>query len=163
MRKLKIQHFLLFLFLVGCSLGSTNLIKTSSRSDMSSERRAVVKEIQHLLDIPYRYGGKDKRGFDCAGLTQYVFKSIEMSLPPSAELQSRLGKEIKLEQVNPGDLLYFKRSKLGRVFHVSLVIAHDDEGIKVIHSTSAGVTLDNISNSKYWSSKVIGARDILSN
>lgn len=163
MRKLTFQHFLLFLFLVGCSLGSTKLRKQDDFLDISKDRKQVVREVQELLGIPYRYGGKDKRGFDCAGLTQYVFKSIKVPLPPTAELQSRKGKEIKLNQVVPGDLVYFKRSKLGRVFHVSLVVSHDSDGIKVIHSTSTGVTLDNISKSKYWSSKVIGARDVLSN
>lgn len=163
MRKLTFQYFLLFLFLVGCSFGSAKLIGTGNRTDISNDRKAVVREIQQLLGVPYRYGGKDKRGFDCAGLTQYVFKNVEIALPPTADSQSRIGIEIKLDQVTPGDLLYFKRSKLGRVFHVSMVVANDSDGIKVIHSTSTGVTMDNISKSKYWSSKVIGARDVLSN
>lgn len=163
MRKLTFQHFLLYLFLVGCSFGSTNLRKSNSHSGISYDRKEVVRATQDLIGIPYRYGGKDKRGFDCAGLTQYIFKSVEVSLPPSAEMQSRIGKEIKLEKVVPGDLLYFKRSKLGRVFHVALVVSHDVDGIRVVHSTSTGVNMDNISKSKYWSSKVIGARDVLSN
>lgn len=163
MRNLGPQHFLLFLLLVGCSFGSSKIIKSGVRSDLSSDRKEVVSGVQQLLGIPYRYGGKDKRGFDCAGLTQYVFKFVEIALPPTAESQSKLGKEINLTKVSPGDLLYFKRSKLGRVFHVSLVVSNDSEGIKVVHSTSTGVTMDNISKSKYWSSKVIGARDVLSN
>ena len=163
MRNLNLQYSLLFLLLVGCSFGSSKMIRSGVRTDLSNDRKEVVSGVQQLLGIPYRYGGKDKRGFDCSGLTQYIFKTIEIDLPSTAESQSRLGKEINLTKVSPGDLLYFKRSKLGRVFHVSIVVSNDSEGIKVVHSTSTGVTMDNISKSKYWSSKVIGARDVLSN
>jgi hypothetical protein len=44
---------------------------------------------------------------------------------------------------------------------VALVVANDRQGMQVIHSTSRGVVIDNVSESDYWRPKVSSARRVL--
>lgn len=166
MRKLipKIYQILAFLFLLGCSVGASSIGMARKSSFSKKERSEIVEYASLMLNSPYRYGGRDKKGFDCSGFSHYVFKSQGIDLPVTSEAQATLGREIPIEDVEPGDIIYFKRNPMGRVFHVSIVYSNDKEGIKVIHSTTQqGVIIDNISQSSYWKSMVKGARNILGN
>jgi hypothetical protein len=42
------------------------------------------------------------------------------------------------------------------------VVSNNKEGLTVIHSTSRGVVVDNISRSSYWQPKISTARDVVS-
>ncbi|MEL6845503.1 MAG: NlpC/P60 family protein, partial [Bacteroidota bacterium] len=65
--------------------------------------------------------------------------------------------------VKPGDLIFFSKNGRGKISHVALVVDHDREGISVAHSTtSRGVIVENISNSRYWKPKIKFARDVIS-
>ena len=65
--------------------------------------------------------------------------------------------------MQPGDLVFFRRSSRENIFHVALVVKNDRDGIQVIHSTSSrGVVLDNITKSTYWAPKLSEARNVLS-
>lgn len=113
--------------------------------------------------VRYKYAGKQPRtGFDCSGFTSYVMDRFDIRLSPSSRLQEDQGRRIRPAEVQPGDLIFYRRSAGGRVFHVSLVVENDREGIKVIHATSRGVVIDNISTSSYWEPKISTARDVIS-
>ncbi|RMF26481.1 MAG: NlpC/P60 family protein, partial [Bacteroidetes bacterium] len=61
----------------------------------------------------------------------------------------------------PGDLLLFRRSRSGRVFHVALVTANRGGRIRMIHSTSSrGVVEEELQASSYWRSKHATARSV---
>jgi peptidoglycan DL-endopeptidase RipA len=59
--------------------------------DTSGTAGSVVAEAQKYLGVPYVYGGADPSGFDCSGLTMYVFAKFGVSLPHSAEGQAGFG------------------------------------------------------------------------
>jgi probable lipoprotein NlpC len=59
---------------------------------------------------------------DCSGLLLNSFKAINVSLPRSSEAQSKIGKEVKIQELQPGDLLFFATGKKKReITHVGLV------------------------------------------
>jgi cell wall-associated NlpC family hydrolase len=63
------------------------------------------------------------------------------------------GKTVKLNEIQPGDLMFFKGSstKSSRVGHVAMVVEVTPDAIKFIHSsTSRGVVIDNFKTSKYY-------------
>lgn len=111
----------------------------------------------------YKYGGRSPRtGFDCSGLTYYVFENFGVELTPVSRVQEGEGKKISVDNAQPGDLLFFRRSRGGSVFHVALVVKNEPNNLTVVHSTSSrGVIVENIRNSSYWSSKVTTARNVL--
>jgi len=155
---------LLAFMIVQCSSSR----KGSSRRDADGKpgadrlRREVVDFALKQEGAPYRYAGRSPRtGFDCSGFTHYVMSEFGVDLPPVSRSQEDMGQKISVRETRPGDLIFFRRSKNGRVFHVSLVVSNDRGGITVVHSTSRGVTVDNISESSYWKSKISTARRVL--
>lgn len=125
-------------------------------------RLDVVDYAKEQLGTKYTYAGRSpKKGFDCSGFTHYVMDNFKVPLSTSSRAQENQGKKIKVSEAKPGDLIFFRRSKNGAVFHVALVVSNEREGLTVIHSTSRGVVIDNISKSSYWRPKISTARDIL--
>jgi cell wall-associated NlpC family hydrolase len=131
--------------------------------DEAELRLQVLDYARQHLGTKYRYGGNTpKEGFDCSGFTKYVMDKVDVAITRTSRSQENEGKKIKTKNVKPGDLVFFRRSPVGKVFHVSIVVENSDEGLIVIHSTSRGVVIDNISKSSYWSPKLSSARDVLS-
>ena len=144
---------------------SSSRSATASSSHLSKEQRLrqdVVRYAKEQLGTKYRYGGDTPKGFDCSGFTSYVMNHFNITLSRSSRYQAQEGKKIDVRNVQAGDLVFYKRSKAGKVFHVSMVIENNRKGIQVIHSTSRGVVIDNISESSYWSPKLSSARDVIS-
>lgn len=135
---------------------STTVVEETSR-----QRKEVVDYARKYIGAPYRAAGKDPRGFDCSGFTGYVMKNFGLSLSASSKYQAKEGQKVNIKDVKPGDLIFFKRSPAGEVFHVALVVRNSKEGIEVIHSASRGVVVENISKSDYWRPKISSARDVL--
>ena len=121
----------------------------------------VVEYAKQFVGTRYIYAGKDPRGFDCSGFTRYVMKEFDVSLSASSRLQEDQGEAIPVSKARAGDLIFFRREKKGRVFHVALVVSNARDGLKVIHSTNRGVVIDNISNNSYWRPKISTARAVL--
>ena len=108
----------------------------------------VIKLIQiakSLVGKPYKYGATTTdvpNFFDCSLFTQYIFKEVGIELPRSTILQAEQGKEIALENIKPGDLLfmhgtqgfYNKKFPAG-IGHVVLYIGDN----KTIHAASERV------------------------
>ena len=135
-----------------------------SKVDKEARLRAdILDYAKELLGTEYKYAGRDpKKGFDCSGFTYFVMLAHDIVLPPSSRAQENQGKKISIDNVKTGDLIFYRRSADTDVFHVSMVVSNTAAGIKVIHSTSRGVVIDNISTSSYWNPKISSARDVVS-
>ena len=117
-------------------------------------RQGVVDYAQQFVGTGYKAAGKKPDGFDCSGFTGYVMGHFGIQLSASSRYQESDGKMIPVEEVLPGDLMFFRRDKSSTVFHVAIVVSNDQDGLFVVHSTSGrGVVVDNIRKSPYWSSK----------
>lgn len=134
---------------------------SSNKLRYHSERNGILREAQKYQGIPYVYGGKSpSKGFDCSGFVSYVFNSNDININGSAESLSRLGKRKNVSDVNPGDLIFF--GERGKITHVGIVSMNDGKDITMIHSSSsAGIKSDNITQSDYWSSRMLFGADIV--
>jgi cell wall-associated NlpC family hydrolase len=90
--------------------------------------RAVQIAAQEL-GVPYRYGGSSPSGFDCSGLTSWVYGRLGIELPHNAAAQYGYGTPVDLEHLEPGDLVFFHG--LG---HVGLYIGNG----RIIHAPQTG-------------------------
>lgn len=140
------------LLLASCGTGRRAKAESVRNHNFKPDRQQeIVDYARKYIGTPYKYSGKDPRGFDCSGFTSYVFKAFNKQLSATADGQSHQAREISPEKVRAGDLVFFKRPGSRKVFHVSLVVSNGREGIVVIHSTtSRGVIVENISQSSYW-------------
>lgn len=71
----------------------------------------VVAEAAQFVGTPYLWGGTTPTGFDCSGLTQYVYSKFGVSLPRTSEMQATVGTPVQsLAGAQPGDLVFFAGS-----------------------------------------------------
>ena len=142
---------------------SSNSHHNNDSGGTSDTRSELVDFAKEHLGTNYQYAGRSPKGFDCSGFTHYVFGEFDVDLTPVSRAQENEGKVISVDDAKTGDLIFFRRSKNGDVFHVSLVVSNGSDGLVVIHSTSSrGVVIDNIDQNSYWNSKYATARDVLS-
>lgn len=137
---------------------------TSSSSSTSQVRNNVVDFAAEQKGTRYKYAGRSpKTGFDCSGFTHYVYNEFGVELTPVSRVQEDEGKRIDLKDAQAGDLVFFRKSNNGSVFHVALVVSQSPGNLTVIHSTSSrGVIMENIYDSSYWRTKIMSARDVIS-
>jgi peptidoglycan DL-endopeptidase CwlO len=97
----------------------TAVSRSASRSYIS-RGAAVVSIASRYLGVPYMYGGASPRGFDCSGLTLYVFHQLGVQLPRSAAAQYAATRRIPRSQAVPGDLVFYFTG--GRVTHTGIYL-----------------------------------------
>lgn len=126
----------------------------------SSDR--IIKQAKSFDGTPYKFGGTTSKGMDCSGLVYTAFKSEDIYLPRISSDMAREGVRIKLENVQPGDLLFFKtNSRRNRINHVGIVVESNGKEVLFIHSsTSKGVITSSI-NEAYWQRAFSEARRVL--
>jgi len=123
-------------------------------------RKLLLENAVHLIGVKYKYGGTDSTGFDCSGFTQYIYKSIGIDLPHNANLQSKIGKDIKLKNAKAGDLIFFGNT---RAFHAGLIFKNNKGKIELIHCVSGGVNHQDYKseNTKYWLKHVLCVKQLI--
>ena len=109
-----------------------------------------------FLSTPYRFGGNSRKGIDCSAFVQQVFREVEVDLPRSAREQYRVGAKIERDQMQKGDLIFF-RTYARFPSHVGIYLG---EG-KMIHASSRSrrVVVTSIDH-PYYVKRYIGARRI---
>ncbi|TWP35493.1 NlpC/P60 family protein [Leekyejoonella antrihumi] len=68
-------------------------------------RSGAVGIAMRYIGVPYVYGGTSPAGFDCSGLTQYVYAQLGISIPRTASAQQASMQSVSNPQ--PGDLVFF--------------------------------------------------------
>lgn len=111
---------------------------------------------QKIADLARQYIGSDyvygaaspKTGFDCSGLTYYVYRHFGFSICRTASQQYKNnGVSVSKANLLPGDLVFFSSNGGKSVTHVGLYIG----GGKFVNAStsSTGVILSSLSSSWY--------------
>lgn len=126
-----------------------------------SERiNSIIAYAKTFIGTPYHWGGTTPSGFDCSGFINYIFGNFGFSLTRTSYNLAELGETIKLENILPGDLLFFRGTnpKSTTVGHVAMVIEVTPDAINFIHSSSSGVKINNFKTSKYYIARYMKAK-----
>ena len=149
---LKIVFVAIIVSLSGCA-GSKKLAKKQKKVDK------IISTARSYTGTPYRYGGTTRSGMDCSALLLNSFKSAGITIPRTSKEQSKIGKAVKFDKVQPGDLVFFAAKKGKRkITHVGMVTEVKRDKVMFIHSsTKLGVVEANL-RSKYYSGIFVKAR-----
>ncbi|WP_018331959.1 C40 family peptidase [Actinomycetospora chiangmaiensis] len=90
----------------------------SSTAGLGSLGERIVAQAASFKGVPYVWGGTTPSGFDCSGLTKYVFGKMGISLPRTAQQQYDAAQHISQSQAQPGDLVFM--GSPGDVYHVAI-------------------------------------------
>ena len=116
----------------------------------------ITRTAQQFKGWPYVWGGTSpKSGFDCSGLVQYVYSKWGIYLPRCASEQVNKGVPVKFNDLQAGDLVFFKNTYKRGLSHVGIFIGDG----WFIHASSArtGVILSRL-DSGYHKAHWYGAR-----
>jgi hypothetical protein len=126
-----------------------------NQSDLAS-RSAMVSDAMNYVGTPYKWGGTDPNtGIDCSGFVKNMYGKIGLNLPRTAAEQALVGQPIyRLEDLKPGDRLYFWEAKRGMIGHTGI---YQGDG-KFIHSSHGhgGVATDYLTPG--WRRILVAAR-----
>ena len=137
------------LLLTGCS--STKVAK-----QQETVEQKLTNQYNQYKGIKYKYGGTDKRGFDCSGFTQKVYENaFQIKLPRTTDEISEVGKKVSKNKLKPGDLVFFRPSR--KYKHVGIYMG---DNFFMHSSTSKGVIKSDLNN-VYWDKKYRYAKRIL--
>lgn len=106
----------------------------------------VLARAKDFLGTPYGFGNKDGERTDCSGFTQQVYRQFGVTLPRSAAEQAQLGESVSMDELQVGDLLFYRTYK-SDPSHVA-IYAGDGQ---IIHASYANkkVQYDSIEKAYY--------------
>jgi len=130
-----------------------------------SDRRAgptpkgdkIAQQALRYHGTRYRFGGdSESKGFDCSGLIRRVYDDLNMKkLPRTSAGLYGMGNPVRLNDLRPGDLVFFKNTYKRGISHVGVYAGSN----KFIHAQSSrhGVTMTRLSD-PYYQLHYAGAR-----
>jgi peptidoglycan DL-endopeptidase CwlO len=127
----------------------TTTVSTVPPTDGSAGATAV-RAAESQLGVPYVWGGATPGvGFDCSGLTMWSWERAGVSLPHSAAMQMSVTTPVPLNDLQPGDLLFYYDSP-GYVGHVTMYVGPGE----MIQAEETGT---NIMITPIWYTNLAGA------
>lgn len=155
---MKLSLYIIFFVTILCSSFTLkkNQVEVNRIETAQSkiDRDSIIVYAKQYLGIPYLYAGNDpKKGFDCSGFVNYIFKNYGITLPRSSGGFKNLGTKLAPEDFKVGDVLVFYgyRNKT-IVGHVGIICEANGMHSKFIHASSGkagSVTISDLDSDHY--------------
>ncbi|WP_079509124.1 C40 family peptidase [Mesobacillus jeotgali] len=102
---------------------------------------AIVASGEQFIGLPYLWGGMSSYGYDCSGFSYNMCRANGYIIPRDAHEQAAAGENIELNDILPGDLLFFAYEEgKGRIHHVGIYYGDG----KLLHSPNTGKNIEII-------------------
>ena len=116
----------------------------------SSAAAQVLRTGDAYVGVPYVWGGNTPRqGFDCSGVTKYVFARSGVTLPRTSREQARVGRAVAADfgALRAGDLMFFAEPGEA-ISHVAIYAGNG----WILHSSSSvgGVGYTDLNTGGEW-------------
>lgn len=133
-------------------------IFVSKKDENTDKCQRIISLAKEKLGKRYVWGASgNKNTYDCSSFVKYVYKKNGIELPRTSIMQSKVGKYVKRDELQKGDLIFFDTSKRrkGYVNHVGIYLGDN----KFIHASSAKKKVVITSLDKtFYSNRYKGAR-----
>ena len=156
---MKIIPVLTLFLLLTFSLKSQEKGSTSSINKLVSaipgiDRSELIAFAKQYIGTPYHYGCADpKKGFDCSGFVNFVFRHFNLIVPRISREYKALGTALKPEDFKVGDVLvYYSFKDRRHIGHVGIICEADGMNSRFIHASSGKahrVTISDLGSEGY--------------
>ena len=140
----------------GCALRNAPPQSTVSYQK-SNARTDLISTARSQTGLRYKAGGSTpETGFDCSGFVCWTFGEHGIKLPRTTTEQMKVGKAVRKEDLQPGDIVAFKISNR-RGYHTGIYTGNG----MFIHSPRSGKHISESSMEEaYWKKRFITARRV---
>lgn len=146
----------LLLFMGGPVSSQTGFASDSVRTDSTNYEwlkftDSLISTSRKFLGLPYRHRIPEGKILDCSGYLSHVYSKYNIDLSRSAVMIKSQVDEIPLEEVRPGDILFFKGRNIQSraIGHVSMVTGKINHKIRMIHSCNRGIVEEDFPRPYY--------------
>jgi len=117
----------------------------ATAQDRSGVEQRLRAEVRQWQGTPHRMGGESRRGIDCSGFVQRLYRDIYGRwIPRSTALQVKSGRPVGQHQLRTGDLVFFNVPEKSR--HVGIYLGRSEFAHA---STSKGVIISSLED-RFW-------------
>ena len=97
---------------------------TKPKVKYKPSKKSLQKMVKELQGSPYVWAEEGPNNFDCSGFTYYMYGSMGINIPRVARHQAKVGKRIKANELQYGDLIFFATSKRSsrKITHVGMYL-----------------------------------------
>ena len=135
---------------------SKNIINTTEDKDLLFSKSdnylalQLINNAMQFIGVRYRGGGTSTSGMDCSGMVTAVFNIFDRKLPRSSNEMAHIGEPRKENEIQKGDLIFFKTNGKKVINHVGMVIDVINDEIKFIHSSSSNGVMVSSTKEPYY-------------
>lgn len=147
-------------FRVQCGSGSeeTRMTEVRGLAESLTLRHALLLLAREQLGDPYVYGGKRPGGFDCSGLTYYLYGEQGMPIHRTASQQLQDGIIVPKENMQIGDLVFFREPyETTAASHVGIYAGEN----RIIHAGRNGICYADLDGSYFYDYYLCARRLVL--
>jgi cell wall-associated NlpC family hydrolase len=135
----------------GPGIVETVLPQSTDDYEPSVGSEIVIRAIS-LLGAPYKWGGSGPNAFDCSGLVQFVHNELGITVPRTAEEQYHAATRVDVQDLEPGDLLFFKiRGR--KISHVAIYAGSG----RFVHAPQTGRPIEISTLNGYYRPRLAAA------
>lgn len=129
--------------------------------DTSYLVKQLINTASDNLGANYKAGGTTPEGYDCSGLMYATFKKFDIILPRSSVDMAKIGRVLNPNEIQKGDLIFFKTNGRNIINHVGMVIEVTADEIKFIHSSTQKGVIVSSTKEPYYEKSFTQANRIL--
>lgn len=100
--------------------GSSASAPSSSSSNVSGSAASIVAFAKAQVGDAYSLGSTGPNSWDCSSLVQAAYRTVGIDLPRVSQSQSTFGTQVSLDNLQPGDILYW--GSAGSAYHVAVYV-----------------------------------------
>ena len=146
-------------YIIACKAKSseTKTFTYTDRTEAMNLRHAILALAKKQLGEPYVYGSAGPYGFDCSGLTSYLYAQNDIVLHRTASTQLQDGIIVAKEGLQVGDLVFFRlRGETYPASHVGVYAGNN----KMIHAGHSGIVYDRLDEGYFYDNFLCARRII---
>lgn len=128
----------------------------NEKTSFGQSKSQLMSLIMNWFGIPYKFGGRTSSGIDCSAWVQEIFyESCNALLPRTAREQVLIGRKVKREKLELGDLVFFHTYSRRFASHVGIYLG---DNLFAHASSHKGVTVSSLESTFYNNRFICGRR-----